>query len=95
MSDILMKCGHTANATQPDGQPSCAICAGIHPDAYVIEDRPVELRGRRSRCTYYHNVGRKGKKCKDECDSSLALPFFTHQPDNEFDKHYCGCWGWS
>lgn len=26
---MLMKCGHAANASTPDGQPYCARCLGI------------------------------------------------------------------
>jgi len=34
--------------------------------------------------------------CKDSIkpSDSKFLPFFEAQPDREYDKYYCGCWGW-
>ena len=84
MSEILMKCGHTSNAKTPDGQPTCAMCAGIHPEAYVIEDKPPELKGRTAMCT----------TCNNRRKSSYTLPFFKKN-DEGMDSFYCGCRGWN
>jgi len=85
MSDILMKCGHSANATHDDGQPCCVICAGIHPEAYVIEDIPPDLEGRTAMCS----------QCGGKRTSSYALPFFSYNYEEGLDGYYCGCKGWS
>jgi len=60
----LMKCGHSANAIC-NGEPSCAICIGIHPGAGEIEVSEINLVGRKAKCT----CGRTEK-------SKLTLPFF-------------------
>lgn len=95
MSEILMKCGHTAQGKQADGQPVCVICVGIRPGATEIEDKLPELAGRFSRCKYFGSVGKKKEPCRDIKQSSYSLPFFEHRPDSEYDSHYCGCWGWN
>ena len=82
MSDVLMKCGHTAQGHTEDGQPCCVICAGIHPGAYAIEDKPPELKGRKAKCTM----------CSKEVESSYSLPFFERGSND--DRYYCGCRGW-
>ena len=73
-NEILMKCGHSANALDSDGQPCCAICAGVHPEAYVVEDKPPDLKGRLAQCT----------TCNVKRESSYALAFFKH------NFHYYG-----
>lgn len=82
----LMKCGHVANA-ESNGKPCCIICVGITSDAFVI-DRPVTgrdgLEGRKAKCT----------DCGCITDSSWNLPFFKYCPDSEYDRYYCGCYGW-
>jgi len=45
----MMKCGHAANATNGHGQPSCAICAGLTPNADIVVDAP-DLTGRMAKC---------------------------------------------
>lgn len=85
MPNVLMKCGCRANAVDGrTGAPSCAIHAGLTPDAEIVADTP-DLTGRFAHCSY----GRHGRK-----PSSLALPFFIYQPDAEEDRYYCGCRGW-
>src|SRR5436190_20446160 len=67
----MMKCGHAANATNmKTGAPSCAICAGLTPDADVIESDPkrFDLTGRVAVCPY----------CKTEQPSHTGLPFFEY-----------------
>lgn len=88
MSDILMKCGHSANAEQVLNDdtkiPACAICGCTD-----IEENKSDLTGRKSRCSYY------GSKCHSEVDSSYNLAFFEHKSNSKYDEYYCGCWGWS
>ncbi len=81
----LMKCGHAANATNGRGLPSCAICAGLTPDAEQIAETP-DLTGRMASCFT--------QRCKSFVPSSLDLPFFEYRPDKAEDKFYCGCLGW-
>lgn len=80
----MMKCGHAANAVDKDGNPCCAICAGSTPDAFVVEDKEIDLTGRKARCLY----------CGSLKDSSPDLPFFEYRPDRKFDGFYDGCKGW-
>lgn len=80
----MMKCGHAANAVDKDGNPCCAICAGSTPDAFIVEDKEIDLTGRKAICSY----------CNTIVDSSLDLPFFEYRPDKEYDNFYDGCWGW-
>jgi len=88
----LMKCGHTASATteipNSDGTGTikiycCASCFGITEDGKIIDNQP-DLTGRKAKCSY----------CDKVRDSSFDLPFFSYQPDKEFDNFYCGCMGW-
>ena len=64
-----MKCGHAANSTC-NGEPSCAICAGLDPNAYIIDENPPDLTGRIARCS-----------CGKEKPSSYDLPFFEYKGD--------------
>lgn len=80
----MMKCGHAANAVDKDGNPCCAICAGFTPNAFIVDDSAPDLTGRKAKCCY----------CGKERESSPELPFFEYKPDKEYDKFYCGCWGW-
>lgn len=101
----MMKCGHAANATC-DGKPSCAICAGLTPDALIVDASPPDLTLRAARCHYYGHRARGFGKCESNygtkpnqpCDaqrpSSPGLPFFESRPSEEFDRFYCGCHGW-
>jgi hypothetical protein len=63
-----MKCGHTANAKDSEGNPVCAICIGIHPGATEIDKKP-SLVGRTARCY----------SCGSTVPSSYNLPFFEYQ----------------
>lgn len=94
MSDLMMACGHAANATM-SGAPVCAIClmAGTAEDkATTVVDAP-DLTGRRATCSY--RKGRHGQRHDPSgVPSSLSLPFFEHHPDQPTDRYYCGCWGW-
>ncbi len=104
MAHPMMKCGHAANATS-NGKPACVICAGISGGAnMIVNDNPPNLSGRKARCSYYGTSpkGRnyegesckRGEVCKCERDSSEELAFFEYCLGKDFDKYYCGCWGW-
>ena len=84
MGEVMMKCGHAANATH-DGKPICAICFGITPDAEIIADTAPDLTGRKARCKY----------CSEVRDSKASLPFFEYRPKQKTDSFYCGCRGWN
>jgi len=78
---IMMKCGHSANATSEDGSPCCVICVGIHPGAEIIDSNPPSLEGRMSICPL----------CKRTTPSDAELFLFKHLPDQPYDEHHCGC----
>ena len=87
MPDVLMKCGHRANATTPafnasndqvafPPKPCCAICAP-RPEAYEIDTSPPSLEGRTAKCD----------SCSNTQPSSLSLPFFEYRgPLSRFDS---------
>ena len=83
MGEVMMKCGHAANAVDKDGNPCCAICAGYTPDAFIAADTMPDLTGRKARCS-----------CGKIVESNVNLPFFEYRPNAEYDSYYCGCWGW-
>ena len=87
----------------------CAGIPSVGDGYKTVDESPPSLEGRMSRCSYY-KPGFKCACGKDHCPpnhneqhggnypavapSSTSLPFFSHRPDNEFDQHFCGCWGW-
>lgn len=83
MQQPMMKCGHSANATDENGKPVCAICVGIIKGACEIDENLPNLIGRQAKC-----------RCGAIQPSKLSLPFFKHQPEQEFDSFYCGHYGW-
>ena len=83
MGEVMMKCGHAANATH-NGKPVCAIYFGLTPDAEIVAGTAPDLTGRKARCNY----------CGEIVDSKASLPFFEYRPEQEYDSFYCGCWGW-
>ena len=95
MSDILMKCGHTANAVQKTENgdiPACVICNCSD----IAESKP-DLTGRKAKCSYFGKTftyGGQKVTCHGEADSKYNLPFFEYKPQGKFDEYYCGCWGW-
>ena len=80
---IMMRCGHVANGTH-DGKPCCVICAGLTPDAYIVDDNTPDLTGRQAECSF----------CGKKVASKMSLPFFEHRPKMKYDSYYCGCEGW-
>lgn len=99
---VVMKCGHAANATAPNGSPACAICIGIHPGATEAAPQQPETEGRMMRCTYAmagsqtHRGGGQyaGQDFPSVRPSSTDGAFFASRPDKAEDEFYCGCWGW-
>ena len=79
MFNVLMKCGHAANAKTATNRPACAICGCLE----IAEEQP-NLIGRKAKCFY----------CGKKTDSSLDLPFFEYCADKKEDEYYCGCMGW-
>lgn len=99
MNRPMLRCGHSANAVDEKGNPSCAICC-----TKEIDKNPPDLSARKARCTYFGSVpkGRnhesnydckRGQACLCERPSDTNLPFF-HYTSKDFDEFYCGCWGW-
>ena len=76
-----MKCGHVNNATS-NGKPACAICTCFDVDHEVTGKEGLE--NRKAKCS----------DCGRISDSRWNLPFFSHNPDKEYDSYYCGCYGW-
>ena len=58
----MMKCGHAANATNGHGNPSCAICCGMTPNADIVVDAP-DLTGRLAKCSCGRTVPSDLKQC--------------------------------
>lgn len=85
MPDVLLKCGHRAQAIDDKGNPSCVIC-WPSPEAKIVDETP-NLEGRRARCSYF-------KSCGSEKDSSLSLPFFNYLgPGSRWSREKCKhCW---
>lgn len=83
-NNVMMKCGHAANASYGDGKPVCILCLGIAEGADQIDDNPPSLENRKAKCTC----------CNNETFSSLSLPFFEYVKGKELDSYYCGCKGW-
>lgn len=81
----LMKCGHSANAKDKDGNPVCVICVGLDAGATVVDEAPPSLEGREAKCG----------QCGHRRPSEFNLPFFEHNPNHETDGYYCGCRGWN
>jgi hypothetical protein len=96
----MMKCGHAANAIS-NGKPCCIICfMTIGDDSMTPMDTP-DLTNRRARCSYYNtqpnhkHEGRCDRNiCHCEEPSSSNLAFFEYRPNEEYDRFYCGCFGW-
>jgi hypothetical protein len=106
MTKPMMMCGHAANATNAaTGAPICAICAGMTPNAKIVDTTVPDLDGRVAICSYaqrstdpegFHQGGGQyaRQQFKNGRESSTSLAFFKHQPAEATDQFYCGCWGW-
>jgi hypothetical protein len=104
MPGPIMKCGHAAQGKDGNGKWSCVIC-WPNPDASIVDDNPPVFVGRRARCSHYgQKVGRKNEcvtcrngdgRCQCEVNSNpTRLAFFESCPNEEYDRFYCGCFGW-
>lgn len=85
----MMKCGHSANAVNSKGDPSCIICLGIHPGAEEIDENAPSLVSRKATCSY----------CGKAVPSNSNLAFFEYRGqgtrhESSTDSYYCGCRGW-
>jgi hypothetical protein len=66
MPDVLMGCGHVANAVAAaGGEPVCAICLGINEGASIVAEHLPDLTNRDARCP-----------CGKTEPSSFTLAFF-------------------
>lgn len=77
--NIVMACGHTANAVNSKKEPICYIC-----NCSTIAYKKYDLKGRKAKCPY----------CKKIVESNYNLPMFKYNKDCEFDEFYDGCFGW-
>ena len=89
MKYYLMSCGHVSNAVayiNDEKVPCCAICNNTE---IVREVQGTDgLEGRFSTCGQHKGGGAK------PVQSRWELPFFEYRPNDVYDNHYCGCWGW-
>lgn len=74
----ILKCGHLPNA-KSNGKPCCVLC-----QCFEFGDNVPNLTNRKAKCS----------DCGKIVDSKFNLAFFVYQPKQEFDKFYCGCYGW-
>ena len=79
--EVYMECGHKANATC-EGKPCCVICAPSK-ESMTPTEKP-DLTGRKCKCVH----------CGKIVPSTEHIAFFEHRPNEEYDDHYDGCWGW-
>lgn len=80
----LMKCGCVVNGgnvgvIKATGKPYC-----VQHDCEEWAKAMPNLAGRTAKC----------QDCRKSTTSSMGLPFFHHNPNNESDSYYCGCRGW-
>jgi hypothetical protein len=68
MSEVMMRCGHAANAVDESQNPVCAVCVLLTPLARIVDDNPPALIGREAKCY-----------CGMTVPSSTDLPFFEYQ----------------
>lgn len=86
----LMKCGHVVSTKIDETQPICLVCDCIDVEREIISDAELDdiLKGRKAICSSHKYSENK------PVDSKWTLPFFEYCPDEEYDKYYCGCYGW-
>lgn len=83
MKTKMMKCGCAANGKCGD-KDICVAHYSLTPDG-AIEVPAPDLSKRHAVCCY----GQHGK-----IFSSVDLAFFEYRPNENFDRYYCGCYGW-
>lgn len=74
--NVLMECGHVAQAKDQHGNPVCVICIGIDKGATRIVQTKPDLTGRKAKCAYGHN----------EVASNYDLPFFEYKGVGSFES---------
>jgi len=47
----MIECCQVANANS-NGKPCCVICAGVLPEAFIVNENPPSLEGRIAKCAY-------------------------------------------
>lgn len=78
----MLSCGCAAQATDGNGDPSCAVHFGIGEKPVVVET--PDLSSRKAICA----------DCRTTVKSSTSLAFFSYRPQRDLDSFYCGCRGW-
>ena len=76
---MIMKCGCSSFGITVNGVPGCGVHACTEP-----MDTAPDLTNRRMRCSYGGN----------EKPSNPKAAFFEYCPSEDFDRYYCGCYGW-
>ena len=76
---VLMECGHSANAVDFNRKPFCNRCRGV--EATIVATFPANLEGRKAECVH----------CKVGTGSSHDLPCFVFVPGQTTDAYDCGC----
>lgn len=98
MTEVMMGCGHAANAVQViDGEryPVCAICVGLDPMAQV-EIKPPDLTGRFAKCAYNNpnNPDAVKTHMNEPIPSSMNLAFFEFKGEGSLAavRKCKNCW---
>ena len=77
----MMECGHTANASNSNGDPVCVICIGSDPGAVIVARNLPDLSNRQAKCM-----------CDKIVPSELGLAFFEYLgPDSPRSHEQCKC----
>jgi hypothetical protein len=86
MADVMMKCGHVANAVRRVAGrdiPVCAICDGFDRRSEQVDNSAPSLEGRQARCS-----------CGAITPSSVRLAFFEYRgpgsPRSQEQCAHCG-----
>jgi hypothetical protein len=73
METVILECGHSANATDGNGQPACAIHSTAQGGTTPVRTAP-DLTARQARCS-----------CGSTANSSTGLAFFEYLGDGSRD----------
>lgn len=79
---VFLKCGCVAHAER-------ILADGLRVPSCIVHDcdepAPMpNIEGRKAKCVYGGA----------EVPSSFDLAFFEYKPSENFDRYYCGCYGW-
>lgn len=98
---MMMKCGHAANS-RSNGKPSCVICAGITPDAYIVANAP-NLEGRFAKCfcgktepsstdlAFFEFRGEGSERAKKQCQNCSYYEIAHNYPPVAGQKNVAIC----